>query len=354
MNRTRTRLSPALIALAAATLLSACDRAPETEQLQFQAFGTLVEVTLAPAGEHDLAEIERELQAELDILHASWHAWGEGSLGRTNQLLPLQREFSAPPSVLPLIEQGQAAEEATDGLFNPALGQLIAAWGFHQDEPAGPPPDDDTLAELLDDPPSMQDIERSGVRLTGRHPDLQLDFGGLAKGAAVERTRDQLSDLGVEAAIVNAGGDLMTLGRPAGRDWKVGIRHPEGGTLGGIELGGGEGLFTSGDYERGYEHEGERIHHVIDPRTGRPAEGIRSATVLHDEGGLADAAATSLMIAGPEEWPEYAERLGIDHALVVLADGRIEATPAMAERVEIGDRHPEPEIRESPEGGSTP
>ncbi|OOC09213.1 FAD:protein FMN transferase [Thioalkalivibrio halophilus] len=353
MNPRRTLFFPVLAALTA-MLLVACERTPETEHLQFRAFGTLVEVAVAPAGEYDLAEIERELQAELDILHASWHAWEEGSLGRTNQLLPLQREFSAPPSVLPLIEQGRAVEEATDGLFNPAMGQLVAAWGFHRDEPAGPPPDADTLAELLEDPPSMGDIERNGVRLTGHHPDLQLDFGGLAKGAAVERARDLLADLGVEAAIVNAGGDLMTLGRPAGRDWRIGIRHPDGGTLGGIKLGGGVGLFTSGDYERGYEHEGERIHHVIDPRTGRPTEGVRSATVLHGDGGLADAAATTLMIAGPEHWPEYAARLGIDHALVVLADGRIEATPAMAARVELGEPHPEPEVRERPEAGSTP
>lgn len=193
---------------------------------------------------------------------------------------------------------------------------------------------------MLDDPPRMQDIERNGVRLRGTHPDLQLDFGGLAKGLAVERVLELLAERGVEAAIFNAGGDLMTLGRPGERPWRVGIRHPHGGVLGSIELDAGEALFTSGDYERGYEWEGARIHHVIDPRNGRPSQGIDSATVLHHDPALADAAATTLMIAGPDAWPEYARKMGIEQALVVLGD-RIEATPALAERVRPGpDREP--------------
>jgi FAD:protein FMN transferase len=269
-------------------------------------------------------------------MHTSWHAWGPGSLGRTNQLLALGGEFSAPPSVLPLIALAQDLEEKTDGLFNPALGRLIAAWGFHQDEPAGPPPDAGTLQGLLADPPRMADIERQGVRLRGHHPQLQLDFGGLAKGFALERSLDLLAGLGVEHAIVNAGGDLMTRGRPPGRPWRVGVRDPRGaGVLASIELGSGEALFTSGDYERGYAWEGERIHHVIDPRSGRPSRGIAAVTVLHRDPALADAAATTLMIAGPEQWPVYARRLGVDQVLVVLPDGSVELTPEMAARVEF-------------------
>ncbi|WP_018174942.1 MULTISPECIES: FAD:protein FMN transferase [unclassified Thioalkalivibrio] len=334
--------------LLAALALAGCDRdTPDTETLNFFAFGTIVDVTLYPAGAYDLEALESELQAELEILHTSWHAWEPGSLGRTNELLALRAEFSAPPSVLPLIERGKEMEELSDGLFNPALGKLIAAWGFHQDEPGGPPPDDDTLEALLEDPPSMLDVERNGVRLRGQHADLQLDFGGLAKGLAVERMLDLLQGQGVEAAIFNAGGDLMTLGRPADRPWRVAIRHPQGGILGSIELDAGEALFSSGDYERGYEWEGEHIHHVIDPRSGRPSEGIHGATVLHSDPALADAAATTLMIAGPEEWPRYARKMGIEAALVVL-DDRIEATPAMAERVRLEEGQPSLEERQLP------
>ncbi|WP_018871780.1 FAD:protein FMN transferase [Thioalkalivibrio sp. ALJ16] len=338
----------ALTLLLAASLLTACGRdEPDTEQLSFYAFGTLVELTLHPPGAYDIEQIESAVQDELEVLHRSWHAWEPGSLGRTNELLALQGEFSAPPSVLPLIERGREMEDLSGGLFNPALGKLVAAWGFHQDEPAGPPPDAATLDALLDNPPGMGDIERNGVRLRGTHPDLQLDFGGLAKGLAVERVLELLGELGVEAAIFNAGGDLMTLGRPQERAWRVRIRHPRGGTLGSIELGAGEALFTSGDYERGYDWEGEYIHHVIDPRSGRPSQGVASATVLHHDPALADGAATTLMIAGPEAWPEYARRMGVEYALLVL-DDRIEATAGLAERVALDPDHEPLVVRELP------
>jgi len=326
----------AVAALLLLVALTSCDRKPETDRLTFQAFGTLVDITVYPGGVHDLTRIESELSEDLEIMHASWHAWEQGSLGRTNQLLALGGEFSAPPSVLPLIEYAQELEGRTDGLFNPALGRLIAAWGFHQDEATGPPPDAERLEALLADPPRMSDIERRGVRLRGRHPDLQLDFGGMGKGFAVARSLDLLADLGVEHAIVNAGGDLMTRGRPGDRAWRIGVRDPLGqGVLASIELGSDEALFTSGDYERGYEWEGERIHHVIDPRSGRPSRGLVAATVLHDDPRLADAAATTLMIAGPDDWPLYAQRLGVEKALVVLPDGSVELTPGMVPRVEF-------------------
>lgn len=331
---------PAVLRLALVLLLlflNACGReGPDTDRLAFQAFGTLVDVTLHPAGAHDLQQVESALREDFEAMHASWHAWEPGPLTDTNRLLAGGTGFDAPASVLPLIEQARELEQRTDGLFNPALGRLIAAWGFHHDEPAGPPPSDATLAALLADPPRIADIEYDGERLRGTHPALQLDFGGLAKGLAVARSLELLAELGVEHAIVNAGGDLMTLGQPAGRPWRIGVRDPRGAAvLAAIALGADEALFSSGDYERGYEWDGKRIHHVIDPRTGKPSEGVASATVLHAEPALADAAATTLMIAGPEAWPAYAHRLGVDHALLVLADGSVELTPAMENRVDF-------------------
>ena len=89
------------------------------------------------------------------------------------------------------------------------------------------------------------------------------------------------------------------------------------------------------------------MHHVIDPRSGRPSRGIASATVLHPDPALADAAATTLMIAGPEEWPAYARRLKVELAMIVLPDGTVELTPAMAARVEF-QREVERRLREVP------
>jgi thiamine biosynthesis lipoprotein len=335
-------------------LLGGCAREEGHDYLNFQAFGTLVEVTLHPASAYDLARIESVLQPELDTLHRAWHAWEPGSLHITNQLLALGQTFQPAPIVVPLILAAQELERCSSGLFNAAMGGLIAVWGFHQDDPTGPPPLPEQIAQWQALPPRMADLHLENGRLRSEHPGVQLDFGGLAKGLAVQRGLERLADLGVQRAIFNAGGDLMTLGRPKTRPWRIAIQHPRqaGGILASLELEGGEALFTSGDYERGYLWEGERIHHILDPRTGYPSQGLTSVTVLHPQPGWADAAATALMIAGPEAWPAVAARLGTRHVLVVRSDGGLEMTPGMADRLTIHASVPNRTVRPWPEAST--
>lgn len=318
-------------------LVAGCAKSPETDQLTFQAFGTLVDLTLHPYGAHDLPHIEREMRDFLDHLHRSWHAWEPGLLTATNHLIKSGEPFPPDPELLPLIEAGTHYETLSQGLFNPALGELFAAWGFQNSHPTGPPPSAETIASILEAAPVMTDLQRlEEGRIQSRNPTVQLDFGGLAKGVALNLGIDRLRELGVERAILNAGGDLLTLGIPRDRNWRIGIRDPfGGGVLAGIEVGAGEALFSSGTYERGYDWDDERIHHVLDPRTGYPSRGVLGVTVLDTDPVRADAAATTLMVAGPEEWPEYAARLAATQVIVVLDDGRIEVTPGMAERIEL-------------------
>jgi len=103
---------------------------------------------------------------------------------------------------------------------------------------------------------------------------------------------------------------------------------------------GPSAVFTSGDYERFFEYEGRRYHHIIDPRTGWPAVGAASVTVIHPRAATADAAATALLIAHEDEWREIARRMGIDQVLRVEQDGRIVMTPAMARRARLLNDRP--------------
>ena len=335
-----TRLSIRLIwlALICGLLLSCTPRPPETESLSFQAFGTLVDVTLYPAGQYDLMLLESRLGAELDQMHTRWHAWEDSPLQVLNEALQRGEPAQAPEDLLTLIHRAQSLEQDSDGLFNAAIGELIAAWGFHQSEPAGPPPDPAFLETWRADPPRMAAITQlDDGRLQGQHPRLHLDFGGLAKGLALQRGQEILQELGVEHAILNAGGDLVTLGQPPHRAWRIGIRDPlplGAGVLAGVPLGPQQALFSSGNYERGYTWNERWIHHVLDPRTGEPSSGVIAATVLHTDPLLADAAATTLMLAGAQDWPLYAERWNLTHALVVFEDGRVAITPALAEIIE--------------------
>jgi thiamine biosynthesis lipoprotein len=134
---------------------------------------------------------------------------------------------------------------------------------------------------------------------------------------------------------VNAGGDLRVLGARGDLRWRIGIQAPRAaGLLGIVELTPGEAAFTSGDYERYYEYEGGRMHHILDPSTGYPVSHTQAVTVIAADGATADAAATALLVAGPDSWRGMAAKLGIAMVLRVDASGRIEATPQMRERLQ--------------------
>lgn len=203
-------------------------------------------------------------------MHVAFHAWHPGPLGRVNQLLKTTAFFTANPSVLPLIKESRQLSILSQGLFNPAIGPLIGAWGFQHDlGPAGvAPPDASTIQSWLTKKPSMTDIIIRNIQMRSTNPAVRLDLGAVAKGYAVERIIQHLQDLGIKNAILNAGGDIKAIGHhPDGRPWYVGITHPriKGAVLAGLEVMPGESVFTSGDYERYFMYKGKRIRFVTSP-----------------------------------------------------------------------------------------
>lgn len=320
--------------LALALSLAACSR-PQAIYDKFLGFGTLVEITIYT---DDPGLAERALTAahqDFAYMHDAWHAWHPGPLGRINGLIPTGEWFSADPTMVQMIQRSQALSRASGGLFNPAIGGLLRLWGFQNDEPpAGPPPAQEEIDRILAAHPSMDDLVVEGIRVRSRNPAVRLDFGAFAKGYGIDRVSERFQAMGIEHAIVNAGGDLRAWGRRGERPWRIGVRHPQRpGVLASIETRGDESIFTSGDYERYFEWQGERYHHILDPRTGYPTRGLTSVTVIDEAAADADAAATALLIAGPEDWPRVARDLGIDQVMVVESDGRVRMTPSMVERV---------------------
>jgi len=325
-------------------LLTACTRPPATEhQATYFVFGTLVEVKLRGVDDQAADAAFGRLQALFTELHSEWHPWEPGALTNLNRALAAGEDFRAPPRLIEVLEKSIKMEKASCGRFNPAIGALIEAWGFHtSDFPVRtPPPDAATIERLVAARPSTADLRLDGRRITSNNRAVQLDLSGIAKGAAVDLALAALRRLNVPAALVNAGGDLAAY-RPAGEaagdePWRAAIRDPSGGLVAGVELEPDEALFTSGNYERYREDEAERRPHIIDPATGKPVAHIASASVLAKAGWHADAAATALMVAGPDgAWLPIARRMGIAAALIVREDGRLELTAAMHQRL-IGD-----------------
>ncbi|SDG73194.1 FAD:protein FMN transferase [Roseospirillum parvum] len=344
LSRGRALLATALVTLVlVATLLVARGAAPQRQEATLYVFGTLVEITLEGTSKAEADAAVGELAQTFQRMHREWHAWRpEGELFRINQAIALGERIPVSPFVRPLIEQAQAFQAMSGGLFDPAIGRLIGLWGFHADElPEGRLPDPADIEYLVNANPSMDDLTLDGDQLTSTNPLVRLDFGGFAKGVALDRAIDILRARGVPAAIVNAGGDLNTLGQPAGRPWSMGILDPtHWGVIAKVTLEADEVLYTSGNYRRFRIDEGIRRGHIIDPRDGWPVDHIVSASVLHTNGALADAAATALSVAGPEGWVKVAHDMNTPMVLLVDANGAIYTTPAMLERTTLTEDPP--------------
>jgi thiamine biosynthesis lipoprotein len=336
----------AALLLLALLLLTGCQRAPELYQDRLLAFGTLVEISLYGVTPEQGRAASERLQQQFQAQQQAWNPWQPGALAAVNAALAAGGEATIDAQLAQLIERGQALAALSGDRFNPAIGGLIELWGFHLADSALPSaaPEPRAVTQILAQQPRMADLRLEGLKVSSRNPAVQLDFGAFAKGYAVDLALDTLREMGVENALVNAGGDLRTLGRPGARRWRIGIRNPrEAGVLASLEVDGGESVFTSGDYERFFEHDGRRYHHILDPATGYPAGGVRSVTVVHQDAMTADAAATALFVAGPQAWPEVARAMGVNDVMLIDEQGRAYMTPTMAERIQL-ERQPAPPI----------
>jgi len=322
---------------------AACQRQPMVFEQQFVALGTLVDIKLYDVDEKVALEAIKAVEADFQYMHKTWHAWKEGPVTRINGLIKMGGQtISVAPSVLPLIKRAQELSAQSEGLFNPAAGELLHLWGFQSDEPpTGPPPAQADIDKILAQAPKMSDLHLDGIKLTSSNTGVRLDFGGFAKGVAIDYAIQRLKDYGIKNAVVNAGGDLRAIGKHGKRAWRVGIQNPRGsGVIGAIDVEGDACVFTSGDYERYFEYQGVRYSHIIDPRSGYPARGLTSVTVLDNDAGRADAAATAIFVAGVTDWYRIAKKMGVQGVMVVDSKGQIYMDPVMKKRVYFKDSAP--------------
>lgn len=322
-----------LLALAG-LLLAGCDAPEDVYRTRFEAMGTLVDVNIAGADPAEAASAAAAVEALFHDRERRWDPWGDGELGALNEAL--RQAGTAQPSeeLGRILADAAAISTLSDARFDPAVGTLTLLWGFSRDDIAPTaPPDPERLRETVADLRPVADLLTDGGAVSTPGGTL-IDLGGFAKGVAVDEAIELLRSRGVSDAIVNAGGDLRAYGSAGDRPWRIGIRHPRAeGIMAGLEIKDDESVFTSGDYERFFEADGRRYHHILNPATGYPATGISSVTVVHRDAAIADAAATALFVAGPDDWPEVASRLDLQQVMVVEDNGRIHLSPAMKSRL---------------------
>ncbi len=218
-----------------------------------------------------------------------------------------------------LLRESLRFSELTGGAFDITYASVGHAYDYR----AGKKPDDRAIAHGLA-AIDYRHVELADGRVSFRHGGVRIDLGGIAKGYAVDRAAAVLLDCGVADALVSAGGDSRILGNRRGRAWMIGIRHPRDPA--GIALRlplANSAISTSGDYERFFIDAGERVHHIINPSTGRSAARSWSATVTGPDALTTDALSTSIFVLGAADGLALIERLdGID-AIVIDNHGKL-------------------------------
>jgi thiamine biosynthesis lipoprotein len=266
--------------------------------------------------------------AELRRIEDLMTDWRDSPLTRLNARAG-EGPIEVPEELAKLVARALAIAEATGGAFDPTYKAAGSLWDFK----AKPPriPSDEALAAALEHVGWQKvkvDLDASTIELPRG---TTLGLGGIAKGYGVDRAMTVLMERGIRHAIVNAGGDLKALGRRQGEPWRVAVKHPRDRdrVLAVIPVSN-VCLVTSGDYERFFELEGVRYHHILDPRTGRPSQGCMSATVLAPDAAFADALATALCVLKPEEGLAIVAKLPRVEALVVGLDGQVHTTKGLS------------------------
>lgn len=321
--------------------LTACHNdASSVIKKQYFIFGTVVEILVWHNDTQLVESALLKVEQQLNDMHHQWHAWKPGRLNDINQSLRSGKKHNITAKEAHFIKKTVELSQQSLGYFNPAMGELIHMWGFHTDDYpiTAPPPSDQAIKKFLTFNTNMQDLRIESGSISSNNPHVWLDFGGIAKGYAVDQAIETLLSYGLNSAIVNAGGDLRSIGRKGSFQWKVAIRKPNSDDiLAVIEVQGDESVFTSGNYARYKTFDGKRYAHIIDPHSGYGVDQIVSATVIAGDGVLADAAATAMVVAGPKNWQKTAQSMQLSQVLLLDANGKCYATKKMMSRLRQSD-----------------
>jgi thiamine biosynthesis lipoprotein len=232
-----------------------------------------------------------------------------------------QHPVAAGDELYDLIVRSLDISTLTRGAFDITYDSVGQYYDFHERER----PDADTIAREL---PSINyrlvetDASTKSIRFV--QPGVRINLGGIAKGYAVERGVAVLRELGIGNGIVTAGGDSRLLGDRRGKPWVVGVRNPRGdGTIAVRIPLENEAISTSGDYERYFEEDGRRYHHIIQPATGEPANGVHSATIVGPDAVITDALSTSVFVMGVDQGLRLIATLPDYEGIVIDAEGKM-------------------------------
>ena len=310
-----------LFCLIPVLLLGAC-RAEQLSETTLFAMDTVMELRVYGDDRQECRRIIQALETELSVTDP------DSQLSRLNAAGKAELDGE----LLELLRRTLALSEQTGGALDPTVYPIVRLWGFTTEEYRVP--EDAEIAQTL------QTVGTAHVQMDGDLVTLtdgaMLDLGAVAKGYAAAQCAAYLERRRL-CGILTLGGNVQTVGtKPDKSDWQVGIRNPFDSekVIGALSLTGSNAVVTSGGYERYFERDGVRYHHIIDPATGRPADNeLASVTVVCDDGFTADGLSTALFVMGLDKATDYWREHQDFEAVFITNSGMMFVTSGLAERI---------------------
>jgi len=245
-------------------------------------------------------------------------------LYRASQLAP--KASAAKPLAISaelgaIIEKSQHYSQLSEGAFDITFASLARYYDYRKKLSPSEQQREELLSAINY---QLIHLDTQKNTLWFAHPKVYIDLGGIAKGYAVDKAIEIVQSFGVKNASVTAGGDSRVIGDKLGRPWMIGIKNPRADAVAITLPLTDVAVSTSGDYERYFiDEKGERVHHIINPRTGKSTNGVNSVTIIGPLGFDTDPLSTTLFVLGPEKGLALINRLlGFD-AVIITSEGKV-------------------------------
>ena len=294
---------------------------------QIFAMDTYMELTAYGKNAEEAVETAKDEIERLDALLSTGNEKSEISQLNKNK----KGKVSADTQYL--LNRSLTIYEETDEAFDITIYPIMRAWGFTGEEYRIPSEEElQSLLQLVDASSLQYDASTQTLTLP---EGVEIDFGGIAKGYTSQKVAQIMQEYDITSAILNLGGNVQLVGaKPDGSSWKVAIKSPdEQEEYLGVLSAQNKAIITSGGYERYFEENGRKYHHIIDPKTGMPAyNGLQSVTIVSEDGTLADGLSTALYVMGTETavrfWQNHSDEFDV---ILYTDDGTLYVTEGIAD-----------------------
>ena len=323
-----------LSALLCILLLCGCSgpqAGDQPQQVQFFSMDTVMSIRLYAGGGEAALQAARQEVERLDGLLSRTDP--DSQLSALNARAGDGSAVPLEPEAAELLSFAKSVSQLLPGCFDITIAPVMDAWGFTGEERHVPSADALTAAMALVDS-SLLTVDQAAATARLERAGMEVDLGAVAKGFAAGRAERVLREQGVTSALLDLGGNITAIGsKPDGSPWQVAVKDPQNTSEALCVLSlADQTASTSGGYERYFEEGGVTYHHIIDPKTGYPADtGLRSVTVVSSDHMLADALSTALFVAGEEAALDFWRSRDDFELVLCTQDNRVIITQGLEE-----------------------